>query len=260
MANWLVKDKHIWITGASTGIGAALSIALSNEGAWVAMSARDENKLNHTAQLCKDPSRILIIPCDVTDKNSNLFAIEKIKAAWGQLDMAIFNAGSCEYIDSASFHSEPFQRMIDTNFISMVYGIEAALPLLRLSAQPYIVGMSSIAAYLGLPRSEAYSASKAAIRIMLQGLRLDLLKENIAVSIVCPGFVKTPLTDQNDFAMPLRISAENAALKIIKGINKQQHEIHFPKLFTYLVKVMAFLPTHWTIAILKKLTRNTTKK
>lgn len=260
MTKWVVKDKRIWITGASTGIGAALSIALSKQGAWVAISARDENKLLLTAQQCEDSSRIMIMPCDVTDKNANFFAIEKIKAAWGELDMAIFNAGSCEYINSEDFRSEPFQRMINTNFISMTYGIEAALPLLRLSAQPYIVGMSSIAAYLGLPRSEAYSASKAAIRIMLQGLRLDLLKENIAVSIICPGFVKTPLTDKNDFAMPLRISAKNAALKIIKGLSKQQHEIHFPKLFTYLVKLMAFLPTRWTLAILKKLTRDTTKK
>lgn len=260
MAKWNLKDKYIWVTGASTGIGAALALALIKEGANVAISARHQDKLQTVALKVADQSKLLILPGDVSNKEHNQAMVQKIKDIWGKLDMVILNAGSCEYIDTRVFKSQPFIDMMNTNFISMIYGIEAALPLLRQSATPYIVGTSSIAAYLGLPRSEAYSASKAASRIMLQGLRVDLSSENILVSIICPGFVKTPLTDQNDFAMPFLISAEQAAKLIIKGLKKTQHEIHFPKTFTYLVKLISWLPTCCTMKILRKLTRNATKK
>jgi NADP-dependent 3-hydroxy acid dehydrogenase YdfG len=246
------QDSRIWITGASSGIGAAMAIALAARGAKVAISARHENTLKNVAEKIP-PKQVLILPCDVTDLSANKNAIAAIIDTWGGLDMVILNAGTCEYIDLPHFDSAIFQHLITSNYMSMVYGIEAALPALRASRKPYLVGTSSVAAYLGLPRAEAYAASKAAIRVMLQSLRIDLWQENIPVSIISPGFVKTPLTDRNDFDMPFLISAEKAAGHILKGLEHFQHEIHFPKRFTYLVKLAANLPTKWISPLLSRL-------
>ena len=135
------------------------------------------------------------------------------------------------------------KRVNDINYMGFVYGIEAALPLLRESKDPYLVGMSSTVAWTGLPRAEAYGTSKAAIRHFLESLRVDLDPEGIDVSIICPGFVKTPLTDKNDFAMPMRITSEKAAEYIIRGMSSRKHEISFPPLFAFILKRIAGLPS-----------------
>ena len=132
--------------------------------------------------------------------------------------------------------------MMDSNYLSMVYGIEAALPYLRRSESALLVGMSSSVAWQGLPRGMAYSASKAAIRNMLQGLRIELAAESILVSCICPGFVKTPLTDKNDFPMPAMISAKAAAEIIARQLQRKIAEIHFPKRFTWPLKLISLLP------------------
>jgi len=137
----------------------------------------------------------------------------------------------------------------------MVYAIEAALPLLRQSKAAHIVGMSSTAYYVGLPRSEAYGSSKAAIAHMLNALRISLSSENIPVSVICPGFVETPLTDKNDFPMPGKITAEEAAVYICKGIAKQAEEIHFPKVFSFIMKVLSALPYFIQTPLLKKMVK-----
>jgi NADP-dependent 3-hydroxy acid dehydrogenase YdfG len=249
-----LSQCRIWLTGASSGIGAALALELSKAGAKVALSARNVTGLETVAnQMPKD--QVLIVPCDVTHLLQNKQAVETIVAAWGGIDIVILNAGSCQYLDSKHFDSRVFETMITTNYLSQVYGIEAALPYLRKSLNPHIVGMSSTAAYLGLPRGEAYSASKAAIKNMLEGLRIDLMPEKIAVSIICPGFVKTPLTDKNDFSMPTIISAEQAAIEICKGIKNFQHEIYFPKKISLILKFLACLPTAITAPFLAKRTK-----
>ncbi|HBH28499.1 MAG TPA: short-chain dehydrogenase, partial [Desulfofustis sp.] len=112
----------------------------------------------------------------------------------------------------------------------------------RRASRPHLVGIGSSAAYLPLPRAEAYGASKAAVAYLIETLRITLSPEQIDVSLVCPGFVKTPLTDKNDFAMPMRISVEQASRAIRRGIDKRQAEIHFPKRFTYILKTLSLLP------------------
>jgi len=113
---------------------------------------------------------------------------------------------------------------------------------LRKSENPYLVGVSSTVAYVELPRAEAYGSSKAALKYFLDSLRIDLRKEKIYVSVVCPGFVKTPLTDRNDFPMPMRITVEESTRCIISGMNKRKQEIHYPKLFSYSLKILGLLP------------------
>ena len=234
--------RRIWITGASTGIGRAVAIELAARGAVVVASARNRDALEELVK-ASPSGRVTALALDVTDRQATLDAVKTIRQRLGGLDIAFFNAGTCEYVDVRRFDSALFERAMQTNFLSMVYGIEAVLPLLRQSARPQLVGMSSSVAYRGLPRAEAYGASKAAIRHMLEALRIDLARENIAVSIVCPGFVRTPLTEQNDFPMPFAIEADEAARRIADGIAAQRHEIHFPKRFTVAFKLFTLLPS-----------------
>lgn len=235
-------DKRVWITGASSGIGRALAVELAARGARLALSARNAAALDSlAAELPRE--RVLVLPLDITRRGANTEAMSEVERRWGGLDIAILNAGNCEYLDVGRFDAGIFERMLTTNVLGMVYGIEAALPLLRHARQPQLVGMSSTAAYAGLPRAAAYGASKAAIRNMLQGLRLDLLPERIAVSIVLPGFVRTPLTDRNDFPMPFRVEADEAARMIADGIAARRHEIDFPKRFSLPFKLLASLPS-----------------
>jgi short-subunit dehydrogenase len=233
------NKKRVWVTGASSGIGLALARQLVKAGAFVAVTSRSRQDL---IDLFLDNERFLIVPGDMTSRETNDQIVEKIEEEFGGLDCVILNAGSAEYIDIQNFSEQPFERMMQTNFLSMVKGIAASLPLLRQSNTPYLVGMSSSVAWQGLPQAQAYSASKAAIRNLFQGLRIQLSVENVAVSWICPGFVKTPLTDKNSFPMPFKISAESAAKKILEQLSRQKAEIHFPKLFTYFLRLISLLP------------------
>lgn len=248
-----VADRHVWVTGASTGIGRAVTIELVRRGARVVASARNESALDTLVRECGD--RVQALPLDVTDRQANRWAAEEISRRMGGLDIAFFNAGTCEYVDVASFDSALFERTIRSNFLSMVYGIEAALPLLRQSPAPQLVGMSSTVAYRGLPRSEAYGASKAAIKNLFESLQIDLAREAFRVSVVCPGFVRTPLTDRNDFPMPFRIEADEAARRIVDGIEAGKPEIHFPRRFSLLFKLMTLLPDRLYIRLCARMVK-----
>lgn len=200
------------------------------------------------------PACQLILPFDVTDKQGYKLAAEEIRKTAKGLDMVIFNAGISEFFDIKEFDSSVFERVLKTNFLGMVYGIEAALPLLRLSSTPYLVGMCSLASYGGLPSGHAaYTASKAAIRNMLQGIRIDLLPEKIPVSVICPGFVKTKLSDQNKFYMPARLTTQKSADIIVSGLVKMKEEIHFPKRVSLPSKLLGSLPSAWQTWITAKL-------
>jgi short-subunit dehydrogenase len=242
---------HVWITGASSGIGKAVALEMAARGYDLIISGRNQEALKQVA----DQTGAYVLAFDATDRQANLDAAKDLHQRYECIDIVFFNAGNCEYVDVHAFKSDVFERMIKTNFLSMVYGVEAALPLLRASKSPQLIGMSSAVAFLGLPRSEAYGASKAAIRNFLQGLRLSLSKENIAVSIVYPGFVKTPLTNKNDFPMPMLITAEQAAKAIVAGIEKKKLDINVPVFFLYLTRFISRLPSNVSHSLLKLLLR-----
>lgn len=245
--------RKVWITGASTGIGRAVSIELAARGARLAVTARNESRLQALIEEL-DGEGHLVVPADLCDRKANVSAVEKIAVDFGGIDIALFNAGSAQYVDIKNFDSHLFEDILKINVMSMVYGIEAVLPVLRSSQHPHLVGMSSLAGYMGMPRSEAYGASKAAVRNMLQALRISLMPEKIPVSIICPGFVKTPLTDKNDFPMPMIIEADRAAKIIADGIEKQKEEICFPLVFAMLMKMIGSLPSRWQTRIVTKIT------
>ncbi|WP_444985274.1 SDR family NAD(P)-dependent oxidoreductase [Halomonas mongoliensis] len=235
--------QRIWLTGATSGIGRALALRLLADGHRVALSARSESAL---AELAEGHANALLLPLDVSDRAAVARAGERLAEAFGGLDLALLNAGTCEYLEARSFDVDLVERVFAPNFHGAIYCIDAALPLLRRAraegGRPLLAATSSAAAYLPLPRAEAYGASKAALSHFLESLRLDLHGEGIDVILIHPGFVKTPLTDRNDFAMPLRIEADQAAEAILQGLARRRLDIHFPRRFTLLVKLMGLLP------------------
>ncbi len=246
--------RRVWVTGASSGIGEALALDLAEHGARVVVSGRDAGRLAGIASACGGDSFALSF--DVASRESSLDAASEIRQRYGGLDTVVLNAGICEYVDLPAFDARLFERVMRVNFIGMVNGIEAALPLLRHGVAPHLAGMSSTVAYTGLPRAEAYGASKAAIRYLLQSLRVDLKPSGIDVSIICPGFVKTPLTDLNDFPMPMRVSVEAAAAAIRRGLERRHHEIAFPSAFAFMLKALSLLPSRLRTRLLRPLSRS----
>ena len=229
----------IVITGATSGIGRQLAMDYHSEGHEVWALGRNQQALDELAAC-----GLSIGQLDLTDRDAALAWFSGLES----VDLAILNAGTCEYIDLPDFDSALVQRVMRANVESTAISIEAVLPLLRKSEHAHLAVVGSSAAYLPLPRAEAYGASKAAIAYMVETLRIDLHPEKIAVSLVCPGFVKTPLTDLNDFPMPFRVSVQQASDHIRKGLMKKKAEIHFPKRFTSILKLLSLLPGPlWTI-------------
>lgn len=249
------SQKRIWLTGASSGIGQAIAEQLAVEGHMLAVSARSADPLQELAE--RFPGQILVLPLDMTDADAVQQAGKRIEQAWGALDWAILNAGTCEYVDVAEFESAMFHRVMQTNVQGTVQCIEAALPLLRNGTEPRLVGVGSSVTFCPLPRSAAYGASKAAIRYLFQSLELDLAQWNIGVTLVSPGFVETPLTAGNDFPMPMQVNSDEAASIIIKGIHKGKREISFPAPFIAVLKLMGSLPNRLRFALTKGMARPT---
>ncbi|MBE0370060.1 SDR family NAD(P)-dependent oxidoreductase [Pseudoalteromonas aurantia] len=222
--------KKILITGATSGIGRGLAeyYALNDE---VFACGRNKDALLELSRLPK----VTALQFDVTDLGSIQDATGNLPA----LDILILNAGNCEYIDDAkAFDSALFERIIQVNLVSIGYCLEQLLPKVKSGGQLVIV--SSSAAFLALPRAQAYGASKAAVSYLAQSLSIDLT--DIDVTLVHPGFVKTPLTDKNDFPMPMAVTVDKAVACITAGIIKRRKDIHFPKRLTIIMKLLQMLP------------------
>lgn len=254
----LSGTRRIWLTGATSGIGRALALRLLDQGHRVAVSARRDSAL---AALTEGYDNALPLPLDVTDRGAVTAAAQRLARGFGGLDLAILNAGTCEYLDNGDIDVDLVERVFATNLWGSLYCLEAALPLLRRAraagARPLLAATSSAAAYLPLPRAEAYGASKAALNHFFESLRLDLYGEGIDVSLIHPGFVKTPLTDRNDFPMPMRLGAEAAAEAILAGLEKRRLDIHFPRRFTLPLRFVGILPPGLRYRLTRRLARTT---
>ena len=229
---------NILITGATSGIGKQLALDYKDQGHQVWALGRNEKALQELQARGMQTGQL-----DLTNSDQSLEWFDKLS----HIDLAILNAGNCEYIDLPNFDSGSVQRVMRANVDSLAISIEGVLPLLRKSGSGHLAIVGSSAAYIPLPRAEAYGASKAAVAYMANSLRIDLKREGIPVSLICPGFVKTPLTDLNDFDMPFRVSTKEASTAIWEGLKKGKAEIHFPKRFTLFIKLLSLLPTPvWT--------------
>ncbi|MGP9831314.1 SDR family NAD(P)-dependent oxidoreductase [Marinobacter sp. NSM] len=243
MSKRLETASNIWLTGASSGIGEALAKQLTTHGHRLIVTGRRKEALD--ALVNQHPEQLLAAPADTTSK-SDLEALKGSLGHFGDLDMAILNAGTCEYLEIAEYDSRVIEANMMTNVVGTARSLDIALPALRATrtkGKPAtLVIVSSSAWWFPFGRAEGYGASKAALTYFAHALRADLAAEGIEVVVVSPGFVKTPLTDRNDFPMPFIISSEDAANRIVKGLEKGKTEIAFPRRFTWLLKALGALP------------------
>lgn len=236
--------KVIWVTGASSGLGRSLALALAAQGHRVIASARNEEPLVSLEKL--NPS-IIALPCDITDENSLQTAQAKLSTNFASLDQVILNAGNCEYLEFPEPDWAAIRRVMEVNYFGTINCLQVALPLLRKSAvtRPHIVVVASQVTYAPFAKAEAYGASKAALQYFFDSLRIDLAPENIDVSLVNPGFVDTPLTRKNDFEMPFLMDVDDAAQRIIKQVASRPRNYSFPKRLQALLLISKLMPGTW---------------
>jgi len=245
-----------WITGASSGIGRALALRLARDGWRVAASARRAEELARLAAEARDMAgAIHAFPLDVTDPAAVTGCVTDLEAQLGPLDLMVLNAGSYEPMPAESFSAATLRRLIDLNVMGVAHAIEAALPRLLARGRGRIAIVASLAGYAGLPYAAAYGAGKAALINMAEALRPELLAKGIVVQVINPGFVRTPLTDRNDFPMPFLVTAEQAAAAIARGLDGDRFEIAFPWLFVRLLKLVRMLPYRFYFALTRRMVR-----
>lgn len=231
--------RTAWITGASSGIGRALCIALAREGVRVAASARSTAAL---AQLAADHPGITPYPLDVTDRAAVNDTVDIIERDLGPIDLAILNAGIGYMMSAARFDAGKAADVMAVNYLGVASGVEAAVRHMVPRARGHIAIVASVAGYRGLPRAGAYNASKAAAIALAEALQPDLARHGVAVSLINPGFVETAMTARNNFPMPFMIGADDAARRIIRGLERRKFEIVFPWQMMLAMKLMRLLP------------------
>ena len=231
-----------WITGASSGIGAALARRLAADGWTVAATARDEAALAELAMTASGPGGVHAMPGDVTDPAAMERLVERIEAELGPLDLAVLNAGVYLPVDGANLDRALFERSIAVNLNGTVNTLIPVVAAMRPRRAGRIAVVSSVAGYRGLPTSAAYGATKAGLINLVESLKFDLDPLGIRLQLVTPGFVDTPATRANPFPMPHLVSVEVAADRIAAGLAGESFEITFPRRFTFQLKFLRMLP------------------
>jgi NADP-dependent 3-hydroxy acid dehydrogenase YdfG len=244
-----MPPRLAWITGASSGIGRALALHLASTGWRVAASARNEAAL---ATLAATADGIVPLPLDVTDADAVARAVAAIEAAHGPIALAVLNAGTHEAMTADDFSVATLRRLIDLNFMGVAHGLAAVLPGMRARRAGHIAVVASVAGYRGLPTGGAYCASKAAVIALCEALKPDCDRLGIALQLVNPGFVDTPLTARNRFAMPFLMPLERATAAFARGLGRRRFEIIFPWRFAMLLKLARMLPYRLFFAIVKR--------
>ena len=248
-----MNKKTIWITGGSTGIGRALAIKFSNEGWNVAISARREELLN---ELSNQYENISAFPLDVTDKIKCKDVFDQIVSKYNNIDICFFSTGTWNPKKEKNIDVEQIEEVFKVNFFGTVNTIKTVEQFFKEKKNGIIAIVSSIAGYRGLPNSTGYGPSKSALNNLAESLYFDFKRFDVRVCLVSPGFIKTPMTDKNDFKMPFLKTTEYAAEKIYDGlINKHSFEIDFPKQLTLILKLLSFLPHKLYSGLVGKLTK-----
>ena len=248
-----MNKKTIWITGGSTGIGKALAIKFAKEGWNVAISARRENLLKET---CGEHENISSFPLDVTDKNKCKEVFQNIVDTFQSVDICFFSTGTWDPKKEKDIDVEQIENVFKVNFFGTLNSIKAVEKYFKDRKSGTITIVSSIAGYRGLPNSTGYGPSKSALNNLAESLYFDFGRSNVRVCLVSPGFIKTPMTDKNDFKMPFLKTSEYAAEKIYDGlINKKVFEIHFPKSLTMILKILNFFPDKIYFSLIGRLTK-----
>ena len=248
ITNW--HGKSVWLVGASSGIGRATASALHAQGAKVFVSARNSQALDVFAT--EHPGAVAVA-VDAGDAASVNRAAQTVLAA-GPLDLVLYCAGYYKEMRATEFDLKEMLQHQQVNYIGALYVLAAVLPHFVARKAGHISLISSVAGYRGLPKSLAYGPTKAALINLAETLYVDLQDSQVSVSLICPGFVETPLTAQNKFTMPGLIKPEQAAEEILSGWQRGAFEIHFPKRFTLWMKALSLLPNAFYFPVIRRFT------
>ena len=232
------NQKKIWVTGASSGIGKAVALKFAKEGWKVAVSARRTEILNKMSE----NQNIHSYPLDVIDKEKTSEIFKKIIRDFGGIDLCVFSSGIYERSLEKEINIENIKKTFEINYIGTVNCVKSSENYFKQKKNGHLAIVSSPVGYRGLPKSTGYTPSKAALNNFTQGIFFDFKKYNVKVSLISPGFIKTQLTDKNDFPMPFLRSAEYAAEKIFQGIKKNKFEIIFPPQIAFMYWIFRILP------------------
>ena len=246
-------SERVWIIGASYGIGAALAERLADDGKTVFASARSEDKLQALAD--KHEGRIHPLPLDITDKTAAAAALAEIEGQGGPPDIVVLNAGSHHPVAAKDFKADDLRKLTELNVMGVANCIEVVLPGMLQRDAGRLAVVASVAGYAGLPTSAYYGCTKGGVINMVESLAFDLRKTGVKLQLINPGFVKTPLTDKNDFAMPFLVTAEHAAEVIAKGLASDKFEIAFPRAFVLILKFLRMLPYRFYFPLVGRSTR-----
>lgn len=246
------EGKHVWIIGASSGIGHALAVELAKQGATLALSARRKSKLEELCTQLEGNGHI-VIPADVSDEQSIKDAQNDIVETFGKLNSTVYLAALYRSEEENNKELAFIHKSLDVNIGGVFNMLDSLIPYYKNQGTGQVAICASVAGYRGLPKAQPYCATKAALISICETLRIDLADTDIDIKVINPGFVKTPLTDKNDFPMPMMIEAEDAAKIISKDLLTSKFEIHFPKKFTFIMKLLRILPNSLYLHLAKKM-------
>jgi NAD(P)-dependent dehydrogenase (short-subunit alcohol dehydrogenase family) len=240
-----------WITGAGTGIGRALALRLAKDGWTVAASARTARDLDSLAS--EGQGKITAFQLDVTDPVAAMKTGRDVEAALGPVDLAVLNAGSYFPTTAAQFSVDNFRKTVDVNLMGVVNCMGPIVPSMVTRRSGHIAIMGSLTAFVGLPTAASYGATKAALNSMAEAFKPDFDQYGVTITIINPGFVKTPATDKNKFPMPFLMEADEAIDHIMRGIEQKRYAINFPWQMTAGTKLLGAFPGWAKFGITRKM-------
>lgn len=249
ISDW--RGRRVWLIGASSGIGAALAQMLSSRGAWLALSARRRDALETVAAKCEDAQ---VLPFDVTDTAAFAQAHEELVSRWKGIDLVVFLAGTYAPTRAWELTDASIRGTIDVNLVATMQGVRHVLPGMLARGEGAVALVASVAGYAGLPQACLYGPTKAALINFAETLHIDLQPRGVDVFLINPGFVDTPLTRDNEFKMPALLTPAEAAEAIVRGFGRGVFEIHFPKRFSRLLKVLRLLPYALYFPLVRRVT------
>jgi short-subunit dehydrogenase len=237
------QNQHILITGASSGIGRALALGYAERHARMVLVARRRDLLEETADMVRQRGgEAVSLVADVADPHTAEQAVELAHSHFGGLDLVIMNAATNRAMQAHNFNAESAEYVTAVNYLGVLRMVAAALPGMLAADHGHLVAVSSLAGYRGMPGASIYNASKAAVTTFMEALRIELRSTGVAVTTISPGFVRTEINANNDFYMPFMLEADDAALRMIRAIDRAASEYRFPLMTSLAVRFLQVLP------------------